>query len=298
MHGHQQWRHIVDIKTWTLAMSSYSSSSDSSGAGVLIRPFQVSDQARRELRESLEDGEMMGIWSRFFVWVFAWIWCSCPGKFWKQAWDKKEEWQFILSFTEPFPHSNCCTTVPCPASPKSTEKREREKKTGTERSFNVTSYSNDFHQFSCDFNALSSCSWIQFDDSWWWIISVNHDELCMFRHQSDTIAAHFRHPLLQEHGLVLERRNGYVRLSLVRLKHITVMGSGNPRALEQLSAKTSPWLFSCFSCMSCFFDARCSSIVSRNFGLFCFVNEDFQKNPIPMLFFVEFEEPRHAEIIE
>ena len=104
-------------------------------------------------------------WSLFFsCCFFAWIFVSvvgCGGKFWKQAWDEKGEGQLILSFTEPFPRSNWCTTVPCTASTKSTE---REGVGDWDRTLLMWLY---IETISSTFNALSGCIWIDFDESWW-----------------------------------------------------------------------------------------------------------------------------------
>jgi len=98
IHGHQ-WRDIVNVN----AMSSYSSSSESSGAGVLIRPIQVSDQARRELRESLEDGEMVGPFGHlvtvFFVFFCLDFCVGCGGKFLEASmrWERRrtDNWYLV-----------------------------------------------------------------------------------------------------------------------------------------------------------------------------------------------------------
>ena len=149
----------------------------------------------------------------FLCWIFVSVVVENFGS--KHEMRKKKDGQLILSFTEPFPHSNWCTTVPCPASTKSTERERGSGRLG-QNAPNMTLYWNHFHQLSMLCQAVFE------------LTLMNHDEPSIFRHQS-----HLRHPLFQEHGLVVERRNGYVRLTLVRLKH-TVMESGNPRALEQI----------------------------------------------------------------
>lgn len=215
IHGHQ-WRDIVNVN----AMSSYSSSSESSGAGVLIRPIQVSDQARRELRESLEDGEMVGPFGHlvtvFFVFFCLDFCVGCGGKFLEASmrWERRrtDNW-YLVSLSHFLIQIDA---LRCHA--RQAPKAQRERGSGRlgQNAPNVTLYWNNFHQLSMLCQAVSE------------LTLMNHDEPSIFRHQS-----RFRHPLFQEHGLVVERRNGYVRLTLVRLKH-TVLESGNPRALEQI----------------------------------------------------------------